>query len=140
MIYVTFQEIDLYHFSASIDLLAFGTKTYLMFTHRSYRLNVRFSETEWKKANRQFANSTCRTLSEYARKLLTDQPIHQFFRNPPLEDLLFVMLPLVDCMALAADAMAHGDPEHAKDFGNMMEAVEDIRTYLGKLSGLCDPK
>lgn len=111
-----------------------------MSLHRSYRLNLRLSETEWKKVNRLYANSTCRSISEYARKLLTNQPVNVFFRNPAPRDLLFLVQPLMDCIELAAESMTNVDLAQVNDFGNIMEVLEDIRTYLAKLSGLCDPK
>lgn len=107
---------------------------------RTFRLNLRLSAKEWKKVNQLFANSTCRSLSEYARKLLTEQPIHQFFRNPPLEELNRLLMPLLEYLTAVANAVAQGDPKSVETSGYMMEVAEDIRTYLAKLAPLCDLK
>ena len=107
---------------------------------RSYRLNVRLSLPELQKVHRLSANSTCRSVSEYARKLLTRQPITQFFRNPDLEELNKQLPPLVEHITAVANGMAKINPELLDTYGNIMESVEDIRTLLTKLSEQCDPK
>jgi hypothetical protein len=106
---------------------------------RSRRLNLRLSEHEWEKAHRLCANSTCRSISEYARKLLTKQPIIQLFRNPSPEDLLSRIPPLLEFITAGAEIMS-ADPEFLETYGNAIELAEDIRIYLAKLAELCDPK
>lgn len=111
-----------------------------MTIQRSYRLNLRLSEKEWKKAHRLYANSTCRSISEYARKLLTNEPIIQFFRNPSLEEINAHVPRLLDVMTGVAVSFAAIDLEFTQMYGNLFEIAEDIRLYLAKLSDQCDLK
>jgi hypothetical protein len=104
------------------------------------RLNIRLSQQEWDKIRRYSANSTCRSVSEYARKLLTKQPITQVFRNPSPEDLIAQVPPLLEYLTAVANGMAPSNPNFLDTFGNVVELAEDIRTYLAKLSEPCDPK
>jgi hypothetical protein len=106
---------------------------------RSRRLNIRLSEREWQKAHRLCANTTCRSISEYARKLLINQPITQHFRNPSFEDLVSRIPPLLECITSVREGMTT-NPEFFETYGDAIELAEDIRTYLAKLSDQCDPK
>lgn len=101
---------------------------------RSYRLNIRLSQQEWEKVHRLCANSTCRTVSEYARKLLTKQPITQFFRNPSVESLSAQVPPLLGYLTTVAGGMATTNPELLETYCAILELAEDIRTYLAKLT------
>jgi hypothetical protein len=106
-----------------------------MQTLRSRRLNIRLSEQEWQKAHRLMANTTCRSISEYARKLLTNQPVSQIFRNPSLEEFMTRIPPLTDYIEGIGRA-SRWDYEFRQTYGNAIELAEDIRTYLAKLSEL----
>ncbi|HET6256747.1 MAG TPA: hypothetical protein VFE32_21930 [Puia sp.] len=106
---------------------------------RSFRLNIRLSQKEWEKVHRLCANSTCRSVSEYARKLLTNQPITQIFRNPSLEHVNANVQPLLEYITGGA-SIAASDPGFLDAYGHAVEVAEDIRTYLAKLSDQCDPK
>ena len=48
---------------------------------RLRRLNIRLSDQEWDKVHQLSSNTTCRSVSEYARKLLLNKPIKVFYRN-----------------------------------------------------------
>lgn len=107
---------------------------------RMHRLNIRLSQKEWEKVRRLYANSTSRSISEYARKLLTNQPVTQLFRNPPLEELASRLPPLLDYMTSVGNSAMSTNPDFLATYGNTVEIAEDIRTLLIKLSEGCDPK
>ncbi len=111
-----------------------------MQSQRPYRLNVRLSLHELQKVHRFSANSTCRSVSEYARKLLTQQPIIQFFRNPSLEELNTQLPPLLENIVAVANGLTKLNPELLDAYGKVLEAMEDIRILVTKLSEQCDPK
>jgi hypothetical protein len=48
---------------------------------RARRLNVRLSQQEWDKVHKLSANSTCRSISDYARKVLSEKPVKVFYRS-----------------------------------------------------------
>ena len=48
---------------------------------RLRRLNIRLSDQEWDKVHQLSSHTTCRSVSEYARKLLLNNPVKVFYRN-----------------------------------------------------------
>ena len=46
------------------------------------RLNLRLTQQEWDKIHRLAANSTCRSMSEYARTVLSQKPVRVFLPQP----------------------------------------------------------
>jgi len=52
------------------------------------RINVRFTEDEYKKLLDRSAQTTCSNLSEYTRKLLLQKPVTVYQRNQSLDDLM----------------------------------------------------
>src|SRR6266498_5259463 len=55
---------------------------------------MRFSETELKKIKSGYSNSTCRTLTEYMRKLLLNRPVTVKIRNASLDAFMAEMIAL----------------------------------------------
>ena len=59
---------------------------------RLRRLNIRLDEKEWDKLHKFSANSTCRSVSEYARKVLLAKPVRVFYRNQSFDDFEETMI------------------------------------------------
>ncbi len=57
-------------------------------------LHIRLKEDEYSKINKKFSNSTCRKLSEYARRVLLDKVITVNQRNQSLDDFMAEMIQL----------------------------------------------
>ena len=57
-------------------------------------LHVRLKETEYDKINLKFSKSTCRKLSEYARRVLLEKQITINQRNQSLDDFMAEMIRL----------------------------------------------
>lgn len=57
-------------------------------------LHIRLKEDEHSKINKKFSNSTCRKLSEYARRVLLDKVITVNQRNQSLDDFMAEMIRL----------------------------------------------
>src|ERR1700744_1042340 len=53
---------------------------------RLHRLNIRLDDKEWNKLHKFTSNSTCRSVSEYARKVLLEKPVRVFYRNQSFDD------------------------------------------------------
>ena len=63
----------------------------LMKTNTSNKIRciyVGLAIQEYHKIESQYKKSTCRTLSEYIRKLLYNKPVTIFYRNQSLDDLI----------------------------------------------------
>ena len=56
--------------------------------NRTKWLHLRLKPDEYEKINRQFSKTTCRKLSDYARKILLGKPMIATFRDQSLDDLM----------------------------------------------------
>ncbi len=123
---------------------------------RLRRLNIRLSEPEWDKVHKLSSNTTCRSVSEYARKVLSDKPVKVFYRNQSFDDFEEQMTRLLPQLETFGDNFGQlvkrlsyldGIPEIrailplllpcSQDF---LRTAEEIRTHIEKLSDQCDPK
>src|ERR1051325_4458904 len=57
-------------------------------------LHIRLKEEDYNKINSKFSKSTCRKLSEYARRVLLDKVITVNQRNHSLDDFMTEMIKL----------------------------------------------
>jgi|SRR6186713_1505485 len=53
---------------------------------RLRRLNLRLSQAEYDKIASHSANTTCRSVSEYCRKLLLEKPVRVYYRNKSFDE------------------------------------------------------
>jgi hypothetical protein len=60
--------------------------------NRTKWVNIRLTEVELEKINKQFSNSACQKLSEYARKKLMDKPVVIRYRNQSIDDFVSQMI------------------------------------------------
>jgi hypothetical protein len=123
---------------------------------RQLRLNVRLSQQEWDKVHKLSSNTTCRSVSEYARKVLSEKPVKIFYRNQSFdefEEKMSVFLPLLELFGSNFDIMvrklsALNDVAEIKAALPALLAIhkefagntEIIKYYLEKLSDQCDQK
>jgi|SRR5665213_1456836 len=63
-------------------------------TNKTKWLHLRLSEDEHKQVHRQFSKTTCRKLSDYARKILLGKPVTGTYRNQSLDDFMSEMIRL----------------------------------------------
>jgi len=57
-------------------------------------ISFRVKPEEYNKIHNNFSNSTCRKLSDYARKVLLNKPITIKYRNQSADEFLSAMIPL----------------------------------------------
>jgi hypothetical protein len=62
--------------------------------NRSRRVTIRLQMSEYEQLSVKFKASTCRKLSEYARHILLNKPIHVRYRNQSADEFLSVALQL----------------------------------------------
>jgi len=123
---------------------------------KDLRLNIRLSQQEWDKIHKLAANSTCRNVSEYARKVLTEKPVNVFYRNQSFdifEEHITRLLPQLELFGdnydkitqqiLALNALPSmvnflsAQMTYGKGF---LGTVAEIKSLIEKLSDQCDPK
>lgn len=81
---------------------------------KEHRLNLRLSEREWNKIHKLASNTTCRSVSEYCRKVLLREPVIVYHRNQSFDNFEEDLAPLLPIL---------------KTFG------EDFNTLIQGLSG-----
>jgi hypothetical protein len=62
--------------------------------NRTKWLHVRLTPEEYTKLQKAFSKTTCRKLSDYARKILLDKPVIGTIRNQSLDDFMAEMIKL----------------------------------------------
>ena len=62
--------------------------------NRTKWLHLRLTPEEYQKIVKEFSKSTCRKLSDYARKNLMQKPIVNTYRNQSLDDFMAEMIRL----------------------------------------------
>ena len=62
--------------------------------NRTKWLHLRLTPDEYQKIVKEFSKSTCRKLSDYARKNLLQKPIVNTYRNQSLDDFMAEMIHL----------------------------------------------
>ena len=70
--------------------------------NRTQWLHLRLKPEVYSKIQEKFKKTTCRELSEYARKVLLDKPVTTTYRNRSLDDFMEEMIRLrMDLNAIA---------------------------------------
>ena len=62
--------------------------------NRTKWLHLRLKPDEYTKLHKQFEQTTCRKLSNYARKILLGKPVVATYRNQSLDDFMSEMMQL----------------------------------------------
>jgi len=92
---------------------------------RLRRLNIRLSQQEWDKIQQLAAGTTCRNISDYARKVLSHKPVRVLYHNKSFdafEEQMTRLLPLLE--TFAAD----------NDLPGFITTVQEIKNHIEKLS------
>jgi len=63
-------------------------------TNKTEWLHLRLSQDEHTKIHKAFKKTTCRKLSDYARKILLGQPVVSNYRNQSLDDFMAELIRL----------------------------------------------
>lgn len=117
---------------------------------RARRLNIRLSQKEWDKVHKLSANSTCRSVSDYARKVLSEKPVKVFYRNQSFdefEERMSQLLPQLETFGENFDQVVKklsvlDDQSHIwvlmeillKSRKEFIETAQEIKKHLEKLA------
>ena len=73
---------------------------------RLRRLNIRLTQAEYDKIASHSANTTCRSISEYCRKVLTNKPVRVYYRNKSFDEFeqrMIRIMPFLEASAHRLD-------------------------------------
>jgi hypothetical protein len=123
---------------------------------KKFRLNLRLDEQEWNKIHKHCSKTTCRSVSEYSRKVLLNQPVRILVRNQSFDDFeeqLAPLLPILktfgDDLHALVERLSHSNkPEaiqaclgiithHAENFLRTSTQIKDL---LIQISDTCAQK
>jgi hypothetical protein len=91
-------------------------------------VSVRLTEEEFKEVYRQCENSTCRSLTEYVKKVLTKKPVTVKVRNQSQDELLQTMIGLKNRLdQLAGEAEERGSAE-------LLHEIAEIKLLTRQIS------
>jgi hypothetical protein len=115
---------------------------------RTKWLHIRLNPQEYDKLHKLFSKTTCRKMSEYARKILLNKPVTEIYRNQSLDDFMAEMMKLRNELngignnfnqAVKKLHTLHQIPEfrdwlktHEMMHRNLLEKVENIKVYIQK--------
>lgn len=88
-----------YRLSITLTLILMAPST----PPKEHRLNLRLSEQEWNKIHKLASNTTCRSVSEYCRKILLQEPVTVFHRNQSFDNLEEDLAPLLPILKTFGD-------------------------------------
>ena len=120
---------------------------------RRRRLNIRLSQQEWVFIQGLAANSTCRSTSDYARKVLAQKPVKVYYRNQSFDEFEEQMtcrfLPLLEQFKerfgqIKADDQVfpaiEGEYPDFPAIEGLLASFSDIKKLLAKISDQCAQK
>jgi MobC-like protein len=115
---------------------------------RLRRLNIRLDQKEWDKLHKLTSNSTCRSVSEYSRKVLLEKPVTVFYRNRSFDEFeqqMNTVLPVLETTStqfteLIQQMKASNSPQMwqslplLQDYSRRMAtSAQEIRNNIEKL-------
>jgi hypothetical protein len=90
-------------------------------------VSVRLTEEDFKEVYRQCENSTCRSLTEYVKKLLTKKPVTVKVRNQSQDELLLAMIGIKNRLdQLAGQAEELGCPQLNREIAEIKLLTRQI--------------
>jgi hypothetical protein len=90
-------------------------------------VSVRLTEEEFKEVYRQCENSTCRSLTEYVKKVLTKKPVTVKVRNQSQDELLQTIIGLKNRLdQLAGEAEERGSAELLLEIAEIKSLTRQI--------------
>lgn len=114
---------------------------------RQRRLNIRLSQEEYDSIQKLSDRTTCRSISEYSRKVLLKEPVRVYYRNQSFdvfEQQMLRLLPQLQKFGENFDKLImkdSGDLSTMMDHAlNFMQATQDIRSHIEQLARQCDQK
>lgn len=113
-------------------------------------LHLRLNEDEHSKIHKKFSASTCRKLSEYARRILLDKVVTVYQRNRSLDDFMAEMIKLrnelnaignnVNQSVKKLHTLSHLQEVKSWNIGhenfqkNLLEKIEEIKNKINQIS------
>jgi hypothetical protein len=96
-------------------------------------LSIRLSTEEYAEVYQHLQQSTCRSLTEYVKKVLTSKPVTVKVRDQSREEILQQLTLIKSRLETIVDKSAPADAEH------LLREVADIKSYIRQIAEKCSP-
>ena len=96
-------------------------------------LSIRLSPDEYKEVYQYLQQSTCRSLTEYVKKVLTNKPVTVKVRDQSREDVLQQLTMIKSKLETLVDRQAPEDVER------LHKEVLEIKTSIREIAEKCSP-
>ena len=96
-------------------------------------LSIRLSTEEYAEVYQHLQQSTCRSLTEYVKKVLTNKPVTVKVRDQPREEILQQLTLIKSRLETLVDKASPADAEH------LLREVADIKSNIRQIAEKCSP-
>lgn len=90
-------------------------------------LSIRLTPAELQEVYKQLKSTTCRSLTEYVRKVVTRKPVIVKFRNQSADELLLIMIDIKNSL----EKIAEQSDEQVKQ--KLLPEIEEIKAFTRQL-------
>lgn len=97
--------------------------------HLKWKVSVGLKKEDIDRLRQERSNSTCRTLSEYCRKLLLGKPVRVFYRDQSFDAFIDEVIVLRKEMQ---NVLGKG-PFSTEDERRLINLQEEIKKYINKI-------
>ena len=96
-------------------------------------LSIRLSTEEYAEVYQHLQQSTCRSLTEYVKKVLTNKPVTVKVRDQSREEILQQLTLIKSRLETLVDKAAPANAE------NLLREVADIKSSIRQIAEKCSP-
>jgi hypothetical protein len=96
-------------------------------------LSIRLSTEEYAEVYQHLQQSTCRSLTEYVKKVLTSKPVTVKIRDQSREEILQQLTLIKSRLETLVDKTSPADAEH------LFQEVADIKSTIRQIAEKCSP-
>lgn len=96
-------------------------------------LSIRLSPDEYQEVYQHLQQSTCRSLTEYVKKVLTNKPVTVKVRDQSKEDILQQLALVKSRLETLIDKLPAGNSDH------LVKEVTDIKSSIREIADKCSP-
>jgi hypothetical protein len=102
---------------------------------RTHRVALVYNDEEIEAMRKNYARSTCQTLSSYLRKVSLEEPVQMIIRNGSFDYFVDEIIVLRKEMKLIRQQVPLPPDMQTR----LVELQEETQTYINKIADLCMP-
>ena len=96
-------------------------------------LSIRLTEDEYQEVYRYLQQSSCRSLTEYVKKVLTSKPVTVKVRDQSRDEILQQLILVKSRLEALVDKASAGDG------ATLLHEMNDIKVFIRQIADKCSP-